>query len=167
MLYFLTITILIDFQQFVSCQILFPDQEDNDQRRQRVSQNQELLTQEYQERPSKVVEACPPLLENDPPGGCSETFVEDINGYKPCESACGRIWYRLSGGKKTKVVSQTAKLSRQFRTSLICPNYEVIKQCPPQLPCKLDGECTRPYCNRRGRCWCVRSNYGKINFPKN
>ena len=160
MLYFLTITILIDFQQFVSCQIRFPNQEDNDQRRQRVSENQELLTQEYQERPTKIVKACPPLLENDPPGGggCSEIYVEDINGYKPCESVCGRTGPRVSGGIKSERLSPTAKFSSHLRKPSLCPNCEVIKQCPPHLPCKLDGECTRPYCNRRGRCWCVRSN---------
>ena len=112
MLYVLTITILIDFQQIVSCQIRFPNQEDNDQRRQRVSQNQESLTQEYQERPSKIVEACPPLLEDDPPGGCSETFVEDIDGYKPCSHGC--IGYRISGGFKSKLVSPTAQFSSHF-----------------------------------------------------
>ena len=49
-------------------------------------------------------------------------------------------------------VSPTASV--QARSS--CQNCQEIQQCPPNKPCKLDGGCSRPYCTRRGRCWCPR-----------
>ena len=222
MLSFLTLTILIllDPQQSVSCQRRSRNQEDYYRGRPRVPQNKESSTQENQEsstqecqgrrcryptrrrpRPSRIVEACPPLLGDDPPAGCSKSFVEDIDGNIPCtnDQDCpqNEEWYfdevcngnntirgphiylrecgnngfckwsctkpkcksrsmsyckgRPSGSSVPKFVSPTSEVG--VKSS--CQNCEVIKQCPPHRPCKLGGECIEPYCNRRGRCWCV------------
>ena len=29
-----------------------------------------------------------------------------------------------------------------------------ISSCPPDKPCRRGSKCSRPFCTRRGRCWC-------------
>ena len=61
-----------------------------------------------------------------------------------CESA---------GGSPPETVSPAASVG----VANSCQNCQRLEQCPPNKPCKRgDGQCSRPYCTRRGRCWCPR-----------
>ena len=211
MTYFLSLTILIIIVlNFLSCQRLSRDRvsEFQKQRRQRLSQDQESRNQRRQ---SAIIgslhararaTACPPLLGDDPPSGCSKTYIEDFDGQISCDSDqdcpnnkqwwieegcsfngnttsvnmvyCNRDGFcdscqqsrhkcnnsrslgscppRTSRGSKPIYVSPTSKVG----VKPSCRYCDVIKQCRPDRPCVLHGQCSQPFCTRRGRCWCPR-----------
>ena len=57
-----------------------------------------------------------------------------------------------AGGYYPDFVSPTASV----RARSSCQHCQNLQQCPPNRPCKRNGGCSRPYCTRRGRCWCPR-----------
>ena len=47
----------------------------------------------------------------------------------------------------------SAAAALEVRSS--CKHCKKLQNCPPDKPCTIeDGKCARPYCTRRGRCWC-------------
>jgi len=80
-----------------------------------------------------------------------DQFVDNVKKFKepscPEGASCG-----AAGGTEPDSVSLTGAVS----VTTSCSRCQETS-CPPDKPCTVDGACSRPACNRRGRCWCPRS----------
>jgi len=75
-------------------------------------------------------------------------------GFCPDTPGCGFTEQPAAEGSPPETVSSVARIG----ISSSCVTCKRLQQCPPKKPCKSRrGGCNKPYCSRRGKCWCPRN----------
>merc|ERR1711974_278576 len=85
---------------------------------------------------------------------------------KKTEPDCARTApvFKSSCKSSGEIISFTSPISGQYTHTNSCPHCSQTT-CPPSRPCRRGGQCYRPRCNRRGRCWCRNDGTG-IKAPE-